>query len=789
MWVRWIKQRIHGELDSLRAALDLPDELDIFSSVPEGEQKPYAAELELAARKLQASLRDDADMVPAEEECVDIPSDYWDDYWDYVYGAEGDDEEYDGDADEWQSWDQEAVTAQDSTQVPPSTTAQRKVDKPLLDPPELDDETGPIRDTDEVAGWIPGAFPSIFQNETGDPYNFILAKPDLATWGPHVLRSRGWAAQAHVTFMYWWMNTCQRIKALGAKKWFVKDNPKASGYTAEDIKKMSVSMLSKKMVGYTQNIPGTRASKTRLRKIILAMVRQIEIETRRAPHYLGDVPCLFGTLTSKRYQWDEVIRIIAKVEELGEDYKTLSESKRRELVNRYPLFVSWYCAVRLELTLKTLVVPIFGASNYVAVFEWSPTGGMVHLHYILWKHGAPRFDLRAEELVKEARRLRKGGLVAAAQVQTVKIDDVMEFFARYVSEWNPNKDDAGEEKEDHVAEKVNRSSVSHTAATSVEDMLRLLSEDRQGERREHYMRMVRLEHMHDFHHPDPLGPPNPSQSCARLLKGTSNMWYCGNGYPKDMVRQPCDQSVAQDALRPDLWRCNLCRNCRVMNSHIPAVSFGNQSNTDGQPIATKRQAEMYCCKYCTKHHKNLGARSALYDIVDNMNLKDQDGREKQGENWEDAKLGGQLHKAFMAEIGEEMCQAEVAHHANRIPEFFISRRVKNVHMYRALLAVNCEKKKPREAEAGYDGDEEWAWAASGGERMHRPSDIELYERRSNYWFCDGTKPSPYLPWKETPEDQVQAASLFEFFHFVQFHGGRQLQGCWDKGKVGENGEK
>ena len=79
---------------------------------------------------------------------------------------------------------------------------------------------------------------------------------------------------------------CQRIKALGAKKWFVKDNPKATGYTAEDIKKMSVPMLSKKMVGYTQNIPGTRSSKTRLRKIILAMVRQIEIETHREPHYL-----------------------------------------------------------------------------------------------------------------------------------------------------------------------------------------------------------------------------------------------------------------------------------------------------------------------------------------------------------------------------------------------------------------------------------------------------------------------------------------------------------------------
>ena len=107
---------------------------------------------------------------------------------------------------------------------------------------------------------------------------------------------------------------CQRIKVLGAKKWFVKDNPQSTGYTAEDIKKMSVPMLSKKMVGYTQNIPGARASKTLLRKIILAMVRQVEIETHREPHYLGGVPCLFGTLTSQRYHWDEVIRIIAEVE-------------------------------------------------------------------------------------------------------------------------------------------------------------------------------------------------------------------------------------------------------------------------------------------------------------------------------------------------------------------------------------------------------------------------------------------------------------------------------------------
>ena len=121
-------------------------------------------------------------------------------------------------------------------------------------------------------------------------------------------------------------------------------------------------------------------------------------------------------------------------------------------------------------------------------------------------------------------------------------------------------------------------------------------------------------------------------------------------------------------------------------------------------------------------------------------LKDQHDREKQGECWEEAKLGGQLHKAFMAEIGEEMIQAEVAHHAQRIPEFFVSRRVKRVHLYRKTLALTT-RRKPRQAEE-HDGGEEWGWEESGGTRMHAASDIELYERRTRYWFWSGDETVP-----------------------------------------------
>ena len=340
------------------------------------------------------------------------------------------------------------------------------VDKPLVDAPEFGDR---VRDTDQEAHWIPGAFPNIFQNQTGDLHNYVLKQPDINTWGTHIMRSRGWHAQAHTTFCYWWLNMVQRYHALSAKKWYVRDNPQANGYSLDDLRGMSVRTLAKNMVGYAAKIPGTQASKSKLRRIILTMVRQIEIETtltdsvQEANVKPGDVPSLFGTLTTQRYHWDDIIRIIAEVEGI-KDYKLLSKSKRRELVNKYPLFVSWYCAVRMELVLKTVVVPLYGASAYVAVFEWSPTGGMAHLHYILWKKGAPRFDLQADTLMERATALRKAGLVAGGEV-TCDIKYVVDFFADYITEWNPNKTPQGENKRSHVAEQVNQA-LPHTASQS-----------------------------------------------------------------------------------------------------------------------------------------------------------------------------------------------------------------------------------------------------------------------------------------------------------------------------------
>ena len=56
--------------------------------------------------------------MPAEQERAEMLQEFWDE----GCGAENDDEAYDWDTGEWQSWDQEAATAHDSMQVPTSAT-------------------------------------------------------------------------------------------------------------------------------------------------------------------------------------------------------------------------------------------------------------------------------------------------------------------------------------------------------------------------------------------------------------------------------------------------------------------------------------------------------------------------------------------------------------------------------------------------------------------------------------------------------------------------------------------
>lgn len=171
--------------------------------------------------------------------------------------------------------------------------------------------------------------------------------------------------------------------------------------------------------------------------------------------------------------------------------------------------------------------------------------------------------------------------------------------------------------------------------------------------------------------------------------------------------------------------------------------------------------------------------------MDDLQAKDVAFKEAYGaENFEARTIGGKLHKAFMADVGEEMCQAEVAHHANRCPQYFCSRPQKHVHLHKKALALPTGKKKgSQKSDEGWDDDawNEWEdkmqWR-DPKKRITKPSDLEFYESRLMYSFAEDCGLSEYLPAAATNMEQLAAASLYEFFRLVRFHGGKDPYLSW-----------
>ena len=143
----------------------------------------------------------------------------------------------------------------------------------------------------------------------------------------------------------------------------------------------------------------------------------------------------------------------------------------------------------------------------------------------------------------------------------------------------------------------------------------------------------------------------------------------------------------------------------------------------------------------------------------------------------------------MAEIGEEMCQCEVAHHANKGPEYLCSRPEKYVHLYKQSLAVTLRKpsgatclqskavasvtssaaghdgvpkKATRSKQSAVDPVEHDHGADDGPSVIMQRSDMALYENRGRYWFEVGAPISSDLSTKATPEEQVAMVSLWDF---------------------------
>jgi len=124
--------------------------------------------------------------------------------------------------------------------------------------------------------------------------------------------------------------------------------------------------------------------------------------------------------------------------------------------------------------------------------------------------------------------------------------------------------------------------------------------------------------------------------------------------------------------------------------------------------------------------------------------------------------------------------------------------VKYVHLYKKGLAFKTHAQDAEDVDADWDedawGEEEWRdWSESGAQgargttrgrskpvqkRATTMSDIDLYESRGAYYFQAGTLPSPHVPVRESPELEVAEMSVYTFFRYVRFHGGKQTYFTW-----------
>ena len=99
---------------------------------------------------------------------------------------------------------------------------------------------------------------------------------------------------------------------------------------------------------------------------------------------------------------------------------------------------------------------------------------------------------------------------------------------------------------------------------------------------------------------------------------------------------------------------------------------------------------------------------------------------------------------------------------NKCPEFFCSRPVRQVHIYRKALGLStgpnktedCDEEWPSSADENQTGgsaaDANWeTWQKQ--RRVTPKSDVDLYEGRFELEFEEGTELSQHLPTAATPE--------------------------------------
>ena len=323
---------------------------------------------------------------------------------------------------------------------------------------------------------------------------------------------------------------------------------------------------------------------------------------------MGRIPALFMTLTAAIYKWERLNRVIRRWLGLPEtvDEESAEERRRRYFAeaNMYPEIVEWYVNLKLEMVLrlaKQLIARRRGAGpdsspgDHFCAWEWG-SGGMTHLHCVIWTDGSPRLDGVAADEKARAASGRPGLLL-----ETEVAERMAAYFDEYISEVNPGKPQFGQEG----STRDRRAAGARDPSTVDWDELRSILEGISGDSEADFdarisllSELVEFSNMHDWHAPFASGHPSPHQSCAKFANGTegtdSEVVYCGKMFPRDPAPTG-NERLLEDPARPELFRIWLRRNCRFVNNFNPLIMLSLLANMDihGAHVEVRRHLLRY----------------------------------------------------------------------------------------------------------------------------------------------------------------------------------------------------
>ena len=186
----------------------------------------------------------------------------------------------------------------------------------------------------KTPGYIAMAFPTLFPYGKADLKHPREKHISPKKYFQHLLRYHDERFAKHPRFRYFALNSIMRWSALSNGGIFVKKN--------SNFKDMNVTQLReeleknpgliKKLMFYNSNLRGTRSYWYARGQELLSMVEQLGL------------PTLFFTLSAADLHWPDLFQLLAP----DEDLDTMSEAKRRKLVEQNPAKVDAFFSERGE---------------------------------------------------------------------------------------------------------------------------------------------------------------------------------------------------------------------------------------------------------------------------------------------------------------------------------------------------------------------------------------------------------------------------------------------------------